>query len=127
MEQRQKRLPDAELEIMVIVWAQEAPVSSSFILERLEGRRMWSLQTLLTVLSRLTEKGFLICEKQGRSNLYHAAVPEDAYKQAEGKSLLERLYGNSFKSLVASLYDGNAITRDDLAEMRRYLDEMEER
>lgn len=126
MEQKQKRLPDAELEIMVIVWAQDAPVSSSFILERLEGRR-WGLQTLLTVLSRLTEKGFLSCEKQGRYNLYRAAVAEDDYKRAEGKSLLARLYGNSFRNLVASLYDGEAITREDLAEMRRYLDEMEER
>ena len=122
-----KRLPDSELEIMLIVWKSNPPVSATYILDRLKSQRKWSLQTLFTVLSRLTEKGFLSCEKQGRSNLYHAIVEENAYKQLEGKSILERVYGNSFKNLVVSLIGGDVINKNDLAELRDYLNRLEEK
>src|SRR5690625_7477174 len=81
-----KRLPDAELEIMLIVWQADDKVSSSYILERLEGKRQWALSTLMTVLSRLVDKGFLHCEKVGRSNSYSPIISEDEYKESEGRS-----------------------------------------
>jgi len=122
MDRRLKRLPDAELEIMLIVWKAAAPVNSTYILEQLQGQRTWALATLMTVLARLVEKGFLVCEKQGRNNLYRAAIGEDEYKQSEGRTILEKLYGNSIQSLVTALYDGRAIDKDDLVELRRLLD-----
>ena len=125
MNERIKRLPDAELEIMLVVWKAGTPVNSSYILERLQGRRKWALATLMTVLARLTEKGFLVCKKDGRNNLYHASIGEDEYKANEGKSILEKLYGNSFKNLVTSLYNSKAIDQGDLAELRRFLDKVE--
>ncbi|HOG46128.1 MAG TPA: BlaI/MecI/CopY family transcriptional regulator [Anaerolineae bacterium] len=125
MDRRLKRLPDAELEIMLIVWKAAAPVNSTYILEQLQGQRTWALATLMTVLARLVEKGFLVCEKQGRNNLYRAAIGEDEYKQSEGRTILEKLYGNSIQSLVTALYDGRAIDKDDLVELRRLLDSFE--
>ncbi|MDO4539668.1 MAG: BlaI/MecI/CopY family transcriptional regulator [Syntrophomonadaceae bacterium] len=125
MKNKMKRLPDAELEIMLIVWKAGGPVSSSYVLEQLSGRRQWALATLMTVLARLVDKGFLYCEKQGRHNLYRAAIGEDEYKTMESRSMLEKLHGNSFKNLVASLYDGKAIDESDLAELRLYLDAIE--
>jgi BlaI family transcriptional regulator, penicillinase repressor len=79
----------------------------------------------MTVLARLVEKGFLVCDKQGRNNLYSAAIGGDEYKESEGKTILEKLYGNSFKNLVTSLYHGKAIDKDDLAELRSFLDKAE--
>lgn len=124
MNEKVRRLPDAELEIMLTVWKAGHPVSSSYILEQ-QGQRKWALATLMTVLARLTEKGFLVCEKQGRNNLYHAAIKEDEYKGNEGKSILEKLYGNSFKNLVTSLYNGNAIHKSDITDLRKFLDDIE--
>lgn len=125
MHNKIKRLPDAELEIMLIIWNSELPVNSVSILEQLQKQRTWGLPTLMTVLSRLVKKGFLICEKQGRNNLYHVAVGEEEYKQSEGKSLLEKLYGSSFKNLVSSLHKANAISDSDILELRKFLDELE--
>lgn len=124
MEEKWKRLPDAELEVMLIIWRAGEPCSSGYILGELQGLRSWPLPTLLTVLARLTEKGFLRCEKQGRHNLYTPLVAEREYKQQEGSSFLRRLYGNSAKELVASLYAGGALTADDLAELRRYIEQL---
>ncbi|MFM1650735.1 BlaI/MecI/CopY family transcriptional regulator [Brevibacillus sp. B_LB10_24] len=124
MDGKIKRLPDAELEIMLVIWEAGKQVSSSYILERLRGKRKWALATLMTVLARLVEKGFLRCEKEGRSNSYQAVISEAEYKQSEGKSTLEKLYGNSIQDMVMSLYNGKAIDKSDLAELRDFLDKV---
>ena len=65
-----ERLPDAELEVMQALWRQEKyPVSSAALMEELAGRR-WQTATLLKLLSRLEERGFVKREKEGRNNLY---------------------------------------------------------
>ncbi len=125
MEQEIKRLGDAELEIMQAVWRAEGPVSASEVRAALRGRRDWALATLMTVLKRLCDKGFLLCEKQGRNNLYRALIPEETYQQQEGRTVLEKLYGNSVTGLVASLYAGKSIDDADMAELKRFLEEWE--
>ncbi|GAA0180096.1 hypothetical protein SH2C18_28480 [Clostridium sediminicola] len=122
---KSKRLSDAELEIMLVVWHSEQPVSSSYILERLQGRRNWALPTLMTVLTRLIKKGYLNCEKKGRNNFYYSVIEENDYKESEGKSILEKLYGNSFKNFVTALYNGKAISTKDINELREFIDRVE--
>lgn len=120
-----KRLGDAELEIMQIIWEAGNPVTANYVLERLQSRRKWPLSTLMTVLSRLTVKGFLSCDRTQRNNLYIPLIPEEAYRASESSSFLQKLYGNSLQSLVATLYDSKVIGRYDLGELRRFLDELE--
>ncbi|MCI2106573.1 MAG: BlaI/MecI/CopY family transcriptional regulator [Intestinimonas sp.] len=127
MGEKIKRLGDAELEIMQAVWAADGPVNSTQIRAALEGKRDWALATLITVLNRLCEKGFLLCKKQGRNNLYRAKMDERTYRQREGRTILEKLYGNSVTGLVASLYDGKSIGDRDMAELKKFLDEWEEK
>lgn len=121
-----KRLPDAELEIMLIIWKTGEKVNSSYILSQLGNKRKWALATLMTVLARLVEKGFLVCIKEGRSNSYTAKILETEYKESEGRSTLEKLYGNSIQDMVMSLYHGKAIDKSDLAELRELLDKVGE-
>ncbi|WP_099466921.1 BlaI/MecI/CopY family transcriptional regulator [Konateibacter massiliensis] len=118
-----KRLGDAELEIMLIIWEADEPVTSNYILEKLAGKRKWALSTLMTVLSRLTERRFLQCEKRER-NYYSALVTEKEYKVKEGSLNLEKLYGNSISDLITTLYKGKVINNDDLEELRRFIDKI---
>lgn len=122
-----KKLGDAELEIMLSIWAAGEPVTSSYVQEKLRGSRDWALPAILTSLSRLVEKGFLACEKRGKSNRYRPLISESEYKAVEGRGIIDRLYGSSFTGMVASLYNGRAIGKDDLAELRQYLDTLEEK
>ncbi len=121
-----KKLGEAELEIMQVIWASESPVTSSYILKELQGRRKWQLSTLMTSLSRLADKGFVNCDRSGGSNLYEPLVPENEYKTQESKSLLEKLYDNSIRSMVATLYDSRVLKSSDVDELRKFLDELEE-
>jgi len=117
------RLPDAELEIMKIIWASGGETTSAYISEKLEGKRDWAVTTVLNFLARLADRGFLEVRRSGKTNIYTPLVGEDEYLENESKSFLERLHGNSLKSLVASLYSGKAVSRSDLEELRRYIDE----
>ena len=125
MAQEIKRLGDGELDIMMAVWGTKGRVNSSYIQEKLKAHRQWTLPAVATALNRLVEKGYLSCEKEGRSNYYRPLISEEAYKAAEGRTFLEKLYGNSFTGMVASLYDSRAIGPEDLEDLRRFLDELE--
>ena len=70
MEHTIRRVPDAELEVMQAIWACEPPVSRTDINEILKDTHPMALTTLLTVLTRLSEKGFVQIQKEGRSARY---------------------------------------------------------
>lgn len=120
-----KRLGDAELEIMMILWHAEAQLTATQIQEALRGRRDWPLSTLMTALSRLEKKGFVNCDRTTRTNLYRALISEAAYKQNESRSFLEKLYDNSLQNFVATLYDARAIDEQDLQALKDLIAELE--
>lgn len=119
-----KRLPDSELEIMMIIWEAGEPVSSAYLMERLQGEKNWATTTVLNFLARLAERGFLEVKKQGRINIYTPLVAEKDYIESESRSFLERLHKSSLKSFVASLYDGRSISSEDAEELKNYIDEL---
>lgn len=120
-----KRLGDGELEIMLAVWGAGESVTSTYIHEKLKGRRDWALPAVITALNRLVDKGFLSSEKRGRVNYYEPMISEQSYKAAEGRGMLDRLYGGSFRGMAAALYDGHAIGKAELNDLRQFLDELE--
>lgn len=118
-----KRLPDSELEIMMIIWEWNKPVTRFEIEEKLDKERKLSPTTILSFLSRLQEKGFLEVQKAGKNNVYIALIDKDSYMQTESKNVLKRLYNNSAKNFLAALYDGDNLSEEDLSELAAYLEE----
>ena len=81
-----KRLGEAELEIMQILWSAQAPLTARQILQQLGDHRTWALSTLMTALSRLGEKGFVRCDRSTRTNLYTPTLSAQTYQAQEGQS-----------------------------------------
>ena len=117
---KMKRLPDAELEVMQAVWSLEPPVTAAEVQQKVPSD--WKATSVLTFLSRLCDKGFLSCEKEGRQNYYTPLVSREAYLQRESTSFVKRLCGGSVKNLVASLSDAGALTEQDIEDLRAFLD-----
>ena len=114
------RLPDAELEVMKALWALgDYPAHTGDIAQKLD--KSWKAPTLLKLLSRLEERGFVKREKEGRNNLYTPLVRREDYLSAESRAFLQRLHGGSLPSLVAALMDSRAISRRDLEELEEIL------
>lgn len=116
-----KHLPDSELEIMMIIWDLDKPVTRSEIEAQLGQARRLSPTTVLSFLSRLQEKGFLEVQKDGKNNVYIARIDKPSYMQTESRSILKRLYQNSAKNFLAALYDGNSLSQEELKELEDYI------
>ena len=121
-----KKLGEAELEIMQVIWNSEGPVTSNYILKELQGLRKWQLSTLMTSLTRLADKGFVNCDRSTGSNLYTAIITENDYKTGASKHFLEKLYNNSIQNMIATLYSNKEIKASDVEELRKFLDKLED-
>ena len=121
-----KKLPDAEFEIMKVVWANEPPITTNIIMEQLGKEKEWKPQTVITLMLRLVERGFIRTEKNGKERTYFPIISEDNYLKFETNDFIERFHGNSFASLVATLYDGNKLKDNDLDELAKWLKDKRE-
>lgn len=117
-----RRLPESELDIMLVVWSGPDPVSAPAILEALE--RKLTASALHSYLKRLEEKGFLSCAKKGKVNTYTALVSRENYRRAEGETVLKKLYDNSLSHFAAALYDGKKVDKEELAQLQALLDRL---
>lgn len=116
-----KKLPDAEFEIMKVVWANEPPITTSIIMEQLGKEKEWKAQTILTLMVRLVERGFLRTEKNGKERTYFPLINKEDYLKFETGDFMERFHGNSFASLITTLYEGKKIKDSDLDELTKWL------
>jgi len=118
-----KRLPDAELDIMNYIWEQNKAVSSADILEGLKNRRKWTLATVLNLLARLSDKGFVESEKQGKFKMYSHIVNRDEYLSQESKTILDHVYNGSVTRMISALCDSTDLTQDDILSLKAFIDE----
>ena len=80
--------------------------------------------TILTLLTRLCDKGFLLLKKEGRSNLYEPLITEREYLASESRSFLDRLFDGSVANFVTALCD-SGVKKEELEELRRLLEKGE--
>lgn len=120
MEKKLKRLPDAELAVMQALWAADGPLTRPELEQRLAGHG-WASTTLLALLARLEDKGFIARQKQGRGYRYTAAVTRQAYLPVESRSALGRMFAGSASNLVAAMAETKTLTDADIADLEELL------
>ena len=117
-----RRLPDSELAVMQAVWQCTPPVSRTDLEEMLHSQYPMAQTTLLTLLTRLAEKGFLAVEKQGRSNIYVPLISRDTYLADQSRRFVDQLCGGNI-SLFASALCDSGLSKEELEELSRLLEE----
>lgn len=122
MNDRKSKLPDSELEVMQVLWCCDAPVPRAVVEEEMAKIHPMAQTTLLTLLSRLAEKGFLRIEKQGRSSVYIPLVAQKEYQARQSKRFFEQLFGGNMPAFASAL-SASGISREDLDELRKLLEE----
>lgn len=123
-----QQLSDAELEIMKIVWGNPEEVSLfPYIMDGLAAKgKPCQKNTLIVLLSRLMNKGFLNARKIGRRNEYTTLVSETEYQTAQTKNLLEKVYEGSAKGLVSNLIMGDLLSDEEYDELKKMLEKGKE-
>lgn len=64
---KMKKLPDAEFDIMRVVWANEPPITTAMIMDQLGNERQWKAPTVISLMMRLVERGFCRRKRKGRN------------------------------------------------------------
>ncbi len=119
-----QKISDAELEIMKIVWANEENTTLfPYLMNKLEDKgKSWQKNTLITLLRRLINKGFLKANKIGRRNEYTPLVSEIDYQTAQTQNFLEKIYEGSVTGLVSNLISGDLLDNNEYEELKVLLE-----
>lgn len=114
-------MSDSEYELMKLIWNRGGTAWYSQIMEDLaQGGSTWQKNTVITLLSRLTEKGLLKANKMGRRNEYIAVCSESDYQASQTRSLLDKLYQGSAKGLVSTLIQQDMLTSKEYEELKAF-------
>ncbi|GAB6085304.1 BlaI/MecI/CopY family transcriptional regulator [Alkaliphilus crotonatoxidans] len=118
-----KRLPEAEFEIMKIVWENEPPITTSLVMQRLGVERSWKIQTIVSLMQRLIDRGFLRSEKHGKERVYYPIIDRADYLHFETGYFMKQYHKNSFLNLVNTLYEYNDISDEELDALLQWIEE----
>ena len=118
-----REMSETEQEIMEVLW-ESAPKTLTELRDLFANERgkVWKPQTLATFMSRLEEKELIVWEQRGRARYYSPALTKAEYEGAKAKTLLDTLFKGSLQSFVAALYDGDALSEQDIAEMKEWVE-----
>ena len=125
MKNFEKRLPDAELEIMKVIWHNECPISTSEVKRIIdeESNANRTQQTIQTLINRLIAKEYVAKDKRGKEYIYTPLVAEKDYVEFESERFLRKMHGNSVTNLMRALFDSKKISDEDISELEKMFKE----
>ncbi|MFO1003666.1 MAG: BlaI/MecI/CopY family transcriptional regulator [Planctomycetaceae bacterium] len=118
------RPTDAELAILNVLWAQGACTVRD-VHERLSQERDMGYTTVLKLMQIMFDKGLVTRDDSQRSHVYKARQKEQTTQRMLVTDLLARAFGGSTEKLVMQALAAKKASKDELAEIRRLLDELE--
>ena len=110
---------DSELEILEVLWASDCALSAAEIRNILNEHKNWERTTILTLINRLVKKDAIAQEKR-EVYYYTPCIRRETYVRAETKSFVDKFFKGRTKSLAAALVDSDALTKEDIEELRDY-------
>ena len=113
---------DAELEILEILWAEDDALNASEIRTRLSENKNWERTTVLTLIQRLLKKG-VICQEKREVYYYTPCIGRDEYVKEETKNFVDKFFKGSSRNLAAALVNSEALTKEDIEELRNYFNQ----
>jgi predicted transcriptional regulator len=120
------RPTDAELEILAVLWSR-GPSTVRDVHAAINKRRAAQYSTVLKFLQIMAEKGLVRRDEEQRAHVYQAARPREWTQRQLAGDLLQRGFNGSAKSLMMGALSARKASKEELAEMRRLLDEYEKR
>ena len=125
MGERNFDLGDAELEVLAVLW-DEGPTAVRQVMNRLheQGRRV-AYTTVLTVLTRLEQKGFVRSDKSDMAYVYRARVSRDRIRRSKLRALVEQLYDGATAPLVLQLIRTGGFSPDEIVELQGLIERLD--
>ena len=110
-----EHLSNGEWTLMNALWERE-PATVAQLVHALAPETGWSKHTVMTMLSRLEQKGAVACARE-----YSALLERDKAAARETDSFLSRVYGGSLGLMVNSMLRARSLSEDEVEELRGIL------
>jgi len=118
------RPTDAELAILRVLWSR-GPSTVRQVHEALSRDRETGYTTVLKLMQIMTEKGLVERDESERTHVYQARFTQEQTQERLVSDLLEKAFGGSASQLVMRALAAKPASADELAQIRRLLDELE--
>ena len=116
-------LGETEMEVLHHVW-ELGRATVADVHERILRERKVAYTTVMTVMKKLSEKGFLRFDREGASYVYSAARSPDDVRGGLLEALLDKVFGGSPTALVQTLVRREDISRAEREDLRRLVESM---
>jgi len=113
---------DAELEILTVLWS-IGPATVREVYNAISRRRPAQYSTILKFMQIMAEKGLVRRDETQRAHVYQTARPREWTQRQLAGDLLERAFSGSAKALLIGALAARKASKQELAAMRRLLDE----
>jgi predicted transcriptional regulator len=117
---------DGELEILKALWDQ-GPSGLKVICDALRKVRPVATTTVATMLKLMQEKGLVERSEAARGSVYSARVSREAASTSLVRRLMDLVFDGSARRLVTHMLETEELSARDRDEIRRLLDENDER
>ena len=114
---------DAELEVLKVLWSAGPATVRDVAAALKKQRRRLAYNTVLTLLSRLRDKGYVTADKTDTAHQFHAVVTREDLLGSSLSALADRICDGTASPLVHALVRGQ-LTRQELADLRKLLDDL---
>lgn len=116
------RPTDAELEILTVLWS-IGPATVRDVYEVIRRRRRAQYSTILKFMQIMAEKGLVRRDESERAHVYEPAKPREWTQRQLAGDLLQRAFSGSAKALMIGALSARKASKEELAELRKLLDE----
>jgi|SRR5215208_7093665 len=117
------QLGELEAAIMQIIWPQEE-VTVRSVWQALQPTRPLAYTTVMTVMSRLAQKGILTTRKQGRTYHYKAAVSPQQFVEQQAHRAVQDVIDNFGEVAIAQFLRAlDSVDAERLAALRKLVKE----
>ena len=116
------KLFDSELKVMDVLW-REGDLPAKAIAKTLTEEIGWNVNTTYTLIKRCIAKEAI--ERSEPGFMCRALVSKEQVQQEETQELIDKVFDGSADKLFASLLGGRRISREQLEQLRRMIDEMD--
>jgi BlaI family penicillinase repressor len=111
-----------QMQIMGVLWDMGRATARE-VTDAMSKRRRISHSTVQTLLRQLESKGAVGHETRGRSFVFYPRASRQHVTDAATFELIDRVFGGSAASLVAHLVESEEVPAQEMAEIRRLVEE----
>lgn len=114
----------AELEILDVLWQKEKATVRE-VHDEINARRLTAYTTVLKLMQIMLEKGLVRRDPQGKAHIYSPAQSQQQTQKRLVSDLLDKAFRGSALKLVQHVLETKPATAEELAEIRRMINETE--